>query len=75
MRLEAVTATNFRAAPAETWLAEAAHQRASPRSLPEALAHELDEPALWSSAAFGSWPPRRPSASTLAWTRAGCRTG
>jgi general secretion pathway protein K len=42
MRLEAVTATNFRVALGETWLAEAAYQRAVAEILPEALAHELD---------------------------------
>jgi general secretion pathway protein K len=42
MRLEAVTATNFRAAVRETWLAEAAYQRAVAEILPEVLAHELD---------------------------------
>jgi type II secretory pathway component PulK len=42
MRLEAVTATNFRATVAETWLAEAALQRAMAEILPEVLAHELD---------------------------------
>ncbi len=42
MRLEAVTATNFRRALGETWLAEAAHQRAVAEILPEALTHELD---------------------------------
>ena len=42
MRLEAVTATNFRTAIAETWLAEAAYQRAIAEILPNALAHELD---------------------------------
>jgi type II secretory pathway component PulK len=42
MRLEAVTAMNFRAAVAETWLAQAGHQRAIAEILPEALAHELD---------------------------------
>lgn len=43
MRLEAVTATNFRAAVAETWLAQAGYQRAVAEILPEVLAHELDE--------------------------------
>jgi general secretion pathway protein K len=43
MRLEAVTARNFRAAIAETWLAEAAYQRAVAEILPDALAHELDK--------------------------------
>jgi general secretion pathway protein K len=42
MRLEALTATNFRSVLAETWLAEAAYQRALAELLPEALAHELD---------------------------------
>ena len=42
MRLEALTATNFRAAIAETWVAQAGHQRALAEILPEALAHELD---------------------------------
>ena len=42
MRLEAVSATNFRAAVAETWLAQAAFQRAVAEILPEAVAHELD---------------------------------
>jgi general secretion pathway protein K len=42
MRLEAVTATNFRHALGETWLAEAAYQRALAEILPEVLAHELD---------------------------------
>jgi type II secretory pathway component PulK len=42
MRLEALTATNFRAAVAETWLAQAGHQRAVAEILPDALAHELD---------------------------------
>jgi general secretion pathway protein K len=42
MRLEAVAAANFRASIAETWLAEAAYQRALAEILPDALAHELD---------------------------------
>jgi general secretion pathway protein K len=42
MRLEAVTATNFRSGVSETWLAEAAYQRALAEILPEALDHELD---------------------------------
>ena len=42
MRLEAVTATNFRSSLSETWLAEAGYQRALAEILPEALAHELD---------------------------------
>lgn len=42
MRLEAVTATNFRSALSETWLAEAGYQRALAEILPEALTHELD---------------------------------
>jgi type II secretory pathway component PulK len=42
MRLEAVTATNFRLALSETWLAEAAYQRALAEILPEVLTHELD---------------------------------
>lgn len=42
MRLEAVIATNFRTTIAETWLAEAALQRALAEILPEVLAHELD---------------------------------
>jgi type II secretory pathway component PulK len=42
MRLEAVTATNFRATVAETWLAEAAQQRAVAEILPEVVSHELD---------------------------------
>ena len=42
MRLEAVTATNFRSALSETWLAEAAYQRALAEILPEAIDHELD---------------------------------
>ena len=42
MRLEAVTVTNFRAAVAETWLAQAGYQRAVAEILPETLAHELD---------------------------------
>ncbi len=42
MRLEAVTATNFRLAIGETWLAEAAYHRAVAEILPEALNHELD---------------------------------
>jgi general secretion pathway protein K len=42
MRLEAMTATNFRLALGETWLAEAAYQRAVAEILPEALNHELD---------------------------------
>jgi type II secretory pathway component PulK len=42
MRLEAVTARNFRATVAETWLAAAGHQRAVAEILPEALTHELD---------------------------------
>jgi general secretion pathway protein K len=42
MRLEAVTATNFRLALGETWLAEAAYQRAVAEILPGALTHELD---------------------------------
>jgi type II secretory pathway component PulK len=42
MRLEAVTATNFRHALGETWLAEAAYQRALAEILPEVLTHELD---------------------------------
>jgi general secretion pathway protein K len=42
MRLEAVSATNFRAALGETWLAEAAYHRAVAEILPDVLAHELD---------------------------------
>jgi type II secretory pathway component PulK len=42
MRIEAVTAANFRAGIAETWLAEAAYQRALAEILPDALGHELD---------------------------------
>jgi general secretion pathway protein K len=42
MRLEAVSARNFRSAIAETWLAEAAYHRAITEILPDALAHELD---------------------------------
>jgi general secretion pathway protein K len=42
MRLEAVTATNFRSSISETWLAEAAFQRAVAEILPEALSHQLD---------------------------------
>jgi type II secretory pathway component PulK len=42
MRLEALTATNFRSALSETWLAEAAYQRATAEILPDALAHELN---------------------------------
>jgi general secretion pathway protein K len=42
MRLEAMAATNFRSALAETWLAEAGYQRALAEILPDALAHELD---------------------------------
>ena len=42
MRLEAVTAANFRSGIAETWLAEAAYQRALAEVLPDALVHELD---------------------------------
>ena len=42
MRLEALTARNFRDAVAETWLAEAGHQRAVAEILPESLAQELD---------------------------------
>jgi general secretion pathway protein K len=48
MRMEAVTAANFRAGIAETWLAEAAYQRALAEILPEALAHELDVEGLLS---------------------------
>jgi type II secretory pathway component PulK len=46
MRLEAVTARNFRSAISETWLAEAAYERAVAEILPEALAHELDTGGL-----------------------------
>ena len=42
MRLEAVTATNFRSSLAETWRAEAGYQRALAEILPDALTHELD---------------------------------
>ena len=42
MRLEAVTALNFRSALSETWLAQAAYQRALAEILPEAIDHELD---------------------------------
>ena len=42
MRLEAVTAANFRSGIAETWLAEAAYQRALAEVLPDALVQELD---------------------------------
>jgi type II secretory pathway component PulK len=42
MRLEAVTARNYRDAVAETWLAQAGYERAVAEILPEALAHELD---------------------------------
>ena len=46
MRLEAVTATNFRLALGETWLAEAAYHRALAEILPEVLTHELDPSGL-----------------------------
>ncbi len=46
MRVEALTATNFRDAVAETWLAEAAYERALAEILPEALGHELDPAGL-----------------------------
>jgi type II secretory pathway component PulK len=42
MRLEAVTATNFRSALSETWLAQAAYQRATAEILPDVLSIELD---------------------------------
>jgi type II secretory pathway component PulK len=42
MRIEAVTAANFRSGITETWLAEAAYQRALAEILPDALWHELD---------------------------------
>ena len=42
MRLEAVTALNFRSVVSETWLAQAAYQRALAEVLPEAIGHELD---------------------------------
>jgi type II secretory pathway component PulK len=42
MRLEAVTARNFRSGISETWLAEAGYHRALAEILPEALGHELD---------------------------------
>ena len=42
MRIEAVTAANFRSGITETWLAEAAYQRALAEILPDALGHELD---------------------------------
>jgi general secretion pathway protein K len=42
MRLEAVTATNFRSSLSEAWLAEAGYQRALAEILPEALTHEID---------------------------------
>jgi len=42
MRLEAVSATNFRSALSESWLAEAGYQRALAEILPDALSHELD---------------------------------
>src|SRR4029453_5845920 len=40
MRLEAVTALNFRSVVSETWLAQAAYQRALAEVLPGALGHE-----------------------------------
>jgi general secretion pathway protein K len=43
MRLEAVTATNFRSGLSETWLAEAGYQRALAEILPDVLANELDQ--------------------------------
>lgn len=42
MRLEAVTALNFRSAVSETWLAQAAYQRALAELIPETIDHELD---------------------------------
>jgi general secretion pathway protein K len=42
MRLEALTARNFRSVISETWLAEAGYQRAVAEILPDAVAHELD---------------------------------
>lgn len=42
MRLEAVTARNFRSIISETWLAEAAYERAIAEILPDALSSELD---------------------------------
>jgi type II secretory pathway component PulK len=42
MRLEAVTAGNFRSSISETWLAEAGYHRALAEILPDALGHELD---------------------------------
>jgi general secretion pathway protein K len=42
MRIEAVTAANFRSGITETWLSEAAYQRALAEILPDALGHELD---------------------------------
>ena len=46
MRLEAVTATNFRSALTETWLAEAAYQRALTEILPDVLGNELDQKGI-----------------------------
>jgi type II secretory pathway component PulK len=42
MRLEALTVTNFRAALGETWLAEAAYQRALAEVFADAVDQELD---------------------------------
>ena len=42
MRLEAVTALNFRSAVSESWLAQAAYQRALAEIVPEAIDQELD---------------------------------
>src|SRR5262249_24236049 len=42
MRLEAVATSNYRASIAETWLAQAAYQRALAEILPDSLAQELD---------------------------------
>ena len=64
MRLEAVTALNFRSALSETWLAQAAYQRALAEIMPEAIDHELDTSGtlVFRRSRIGTLP--RPSGST-----------
>src|SRR5262249_56117776 len=58
MRLEAVATSNYRASIAETWLAQAAYQRALAEILPDSLAQE---PHLKGALPFPPAPPPLPS--------------
>ena len=75
MRLEAVTAANFRSGIAETWLAEAAYQRALAEVLPDALVKSSTSLAFSRSVGLGSARRRSPTASTSGSSRGGSPTG